>query len=302
LPLRDENGRSPIPASELEQVSQRIARFDRLFRTAYPQPKGIQAESYWNFRGSGKPYPYALNSLYKAWYCNDNVDRLMVGDETPTWAYVFVNHLNWFASFQKDFQVEGRPVYLLTARSGELKGRPAHAGIGNRNSNTGQTFSRAVLISRPGHSPVRPVPRRAFLEAFLARAEARHQTDLGFIARSSVEPARKAEVLRRTEAAYESDVAPAREKLRTLSPEEAAEPAFLGPLGIFGFKEFASAQKGGQELVYLDPKYFDRRLPAYVPQFVVVYWSWQNNPPSQNFRTEFERNIDLDAIAAMLDR
>ena len=77
LPLRDENGRSPVPTGEFKQVSQRIERFDRLFRAAYPQPKGIQVEAYWSFRGSGKPYPYAFTSLYKAWYCNDNIDALM---------------------------------------------------------------------------------------------------------------------------------------------------------------------------------------------------------------------------------
>ena len=78
LPLRDENGRSPVPTGEFKQVSQRIERFDRLFRAAYPQPKGIQVEAYWSFRGSGKPYPYAFTSLYKAWYCNDNIDALMI--------------------------------------------------------------------------------------------------------------------------------------------------------------------------------------------------------------------------------
>ena len=60
--LHDGNGRSPVPASELKQVSERIERIGRLFRAAYPEPKGIQAEAYWSFRGSGKPYPYALRS------------------------------------------------------------------------------------------------------------------------------------------------------------------------------------------------------------------------------------------------
>ena len=68
----------------------------------------------------------------------------------------------------------------------------------------------------------------------------------------------------------------------------AAEPAILGPLGTAGFKEFASEPRG-QALVF-------------APQLLVVYCSWENNSPSRAFRAEFERNVDLDALAALLDR
>jgi hypothetical protein len=302
MPLRNASSRTGLPRNDVNQVAERVDRIGRLLRAAYPEPKGMQAEASWDFRGSGRPYPYALNSLYKAWYCNTNVDKLMLGDETGTWAYAFVNHLNWFASAQKDFQVDGRPVYLLTPRSGELKGRPVYAGIHNSSSNTGQRFSRTVLVGRPGRSPLRPVTRRAFLEAFLARTEAREQSDLASLERSALDPVRKAEAQRRLQASYERDLQPARTRLKTLSVQEGGEPAILGPGGVVLFKDFASEQKGGQALVFLDPHYFDPRQPPYVPQFVVLYWSWDNNVPAQNFRAELERNIDLDAIAALLDR
>ena len=296
-----ERMRNGVPQADVQQVAQRVERIARLFRAAYPEPRGTEAVGYWDFRGSGRPYPYAFNSLYKPWYCNTNLGKLLVGEETFNWAHAFVNHLNWFAALQKDFQVDGRAVYLLTPRSGELKGRPAYAGIGNRTSNTGQTFSRAVLITRPGRSPLQPVTRQAFLQSFLATAEARQQKNLASLQQSSLDPARRAEALRKMQTSFERELAPARETLRTLSTQEGAEPAILGPLGTAGFKEFASEPRG-QALVFLDNSYFDRRLPPAAPQFLVVYWSWENNPPSHGFRAEFERNVDLDALAALLDR
>jgi len=299
--LQSEHWGKGLPKNDVQQVGERVERLGRLFRAAYPEPKGMQAEASWDFRGSARPYPYAFTTLYKAWYCNTNVDKLMLGDETGTWAYAFVNHLNWFASLQKDFQVEGRPVFLLTPRAGELKGRTAYAGIHNERSNTGEKFSRAVLVSRPGRSPIRPVTRRAFLEAFLAHAEARERNALASYDGVALDPARKAEKQRRLQASYEHDLQPVRDRLKALSAQEGSEPAILGPGGVAS-TDFASEQKGGRALVFLDRQYFDPRLRPDVPQFVVVYWRWDNNVPAQNFRAEFERNIDLDAIAALLDR
>ena len=288
------------------EVAARIDRLAQLFRAAYPEPRGMEALWYRTLSATplvaNGPWAYSLDSLYKAWFCNRNPQQLLLGDETATWAYAFVNHLGWFADSPKDFRVGGQPVLVLTRRSGDFKGLPAYQGIHNQTSNTGQRFSRTILVTRPGRSPFAAVTRKEFLEGYLAWAEARSSTQRSGLEKSALDPARKADALRRFDDWQAKQQAPVRAKLSAMAPGDAAQPAFLGPEGVFGFKDFSTEERGGRALVRVDPGYINRKLAPHVPQFVVVYWQWEKNVPSEAFREEFERRFDPSAVAGLLDR
>ena len=96
--------------------------------------------------------------------------------------------------------------------------------------------------------------------------------------------------------------APSRAKLSAMSPGDAVQPAIVGSDGVFGFKDFSTVEHGGREVVQVDPTYVDRKVAPHAPQFVVVYWSWEKNVPSEAFHEEFERGLDPSAVAALLDR
>jgi len=85
-----------------------------------------------------------------------------------------------------------------------------------------------------------------------------------------------------------------------MSPGEAEQPAYLTAPNLLQFKDFTPEAQGGRALVRLDPSYFDETAPRYAPQFVVVYWRWQKGVASENFRTEFERHFDPNAVAVHL--
>ncbi len=297
------SGRSSKARNE---VASRIDRLAQLFRAAYPEPRGMEAFWYRTLSAAplvaNGPWAYSLNSLYKAWDCNQHRHQLYLGDETATWAYAFVNHLGWFADSPKDFRVGGQPLLVLTKRSGVFKGVPAYQGIHNQTSNTGQRFSRTILVTRPGRSPFAAVTRKEFLEGYLAWAEARSTTQRSGLEKSGLDPARNADALRRFDDMQAKQQAPMRAKLSTMAPGDAAQPAFLGPEGVFGFKDFSSEERGGRALVRVDPGYLDRNLAPDVPQFVVIYWQWEKNVPSEAFREEFERRFDPSAVAGLLDR
>jgi len=302
---RADVGGSGIPAGDRAEVKARLDRIAKLFLSAYPEPRGVEAA--WYRALDARPllrsqHAYGFQSLYLEWACNPGVHRMLLGDETGTWAYAFVNHLGWFADQQKELTVEGHPTYFLTRRSGEFGGLPAYEGIHTQSSNTGASFSRAILVTRPGSSALLPVTRKEFLEAYLGAVEARIAPLIANIEKSSTDPTRKATAVaqRREQIAHLQQRA--RVRLASLSPAEAGEPALLTYGDLFDFKDFATEERGGRALVRLDRRYFEAKVPAYVPRFAVVYWRWQRSVPSEAFRAEFERRFDPAALAALLDR
>jgi hypothetical protein len=295
-----------LPATAVTEVNKRIDRIGEVFRAAYPEPKGMEAGWYRDLDGSpmvqNGPYAYSFRSLYRAWYCNPNTHKLLIGGETATWAYAFVNHLNWFAEPLKTLKVSGQTAFLLTHRVGTFRGLPSYEGIHNQSSNTGTTFSRTILVGRSGRSPLKPVTRRQFLEAYLAATQAQLDPMLADIDRSPLDPAKKAAAVEQRKDQISKLQAPARARLSAMSGAEGEQPAYLAPSSIVQFKDFTPEANGGRALVRLDPTYFDPKVPRAAPQFIVVYWRWQKNPPSENFKNEFERRFDPSALYALLDK
>ena len=168
-------GESYMKGAYAAQAITRLDKIQQLLQAAYPEPKGIEAAWYYSMEGSSfiknGPLPYTLSALFKAYYCNTNVKKLLLGDETGTWFYVWANKFAWFASEDEKFLVGNKPVYLLTKKLGELNGFPLYAGSDNVTSNTGTRFSKTILIARPGQLPYTPVSRKQYLIAFLKGKE-----------------------------------------------------------------------------------------------------------------------------------
>jgi len=84
------------------QAANHIDAISKLFQTAYSEPKGMEAAWYRTMGGdpliNNGPVPYQFNSLYLGWYCDNYKHKVVLGDETGTWAYAFVNCFNWFMS------------------------------------------------------------------------------------------------------------------------------------------------------------------------------------------------------------
>ena len=294
-----------IPANAAPEVAVRIDRIGQVFRAAYPEPRGMEASSYRDLEGpqilQPDPYAYAYRSTYLPWSCNTRNHKLQLGTETATWAYGFVNHLTWFAEPQKELKVAGQPTFLLSKRVGSFRGLPEYEGTNNQSSNTGQSFSRAVLVTRPNRSPLRTVTRKEFLEAYLAAVEARAAPMIASIEASALDAASKADAIKQRRDQVTKIQGTASARLSRMSPGEAEQPAFLTPPNLMQFKDFTPEAQGGRALVRLDRGYLENSVAKYAPQFIVVHWRWQKGVPSENFRTEFERRFDPNALVRLLD-
>jgi hypothetical protein len=335
-----------MKAGNQAQVISRIDKMQQLLQAAYPEPKGIEAGWY---RSMGGYYPsvnnsstaYELNALFKTYYCNTNLKKLLLGSETGNWFYVWANKLKWFAQQDDKFLVENKPVYLLSKKLGELNGFPLFAGNDNSTSNTGTKFSKTILISRPGQLPYTPVSRKQYLLAFLknkedgqksylesllkmpvrsdAEEEAYKQQQLervvnqekneqtkekaraNFLRGYKTAKQRQQEDIARLEKVYQQDIKAAQDYLTNRTGEELAKPAYLNNSYSGSFKEFAD-EKEGMMMVQVNSSYFNNKLPAHAPQFLVVYWSWNTEKSSLDFASHIENNFNFKALQAMLDK
>ena len=288
------------------------------------------------------PVPYQLQALFLAYFCNDYEKKIEAGGETGTWFYVWANQLNsWFAEYIKYYVIQKQPVYLLNKRIGELRGYPLYEGNYNKTSNTGTRYSRAIILTRTGQSPYLPVTQKQFLKAFLNYNEKRFPKTLAFQKNRTVKtdeeeeaekkknleiiervtPAdklarakenflrnyvtsrqRKEATIAQTIKSFEDDMKPARDLLADSLKQELGQPAILDFDNLLEFKEFSTEEKGGRQLVRLNPGYFDMTLPRYVAQLLIVYWSWDKGKAEENFKNQIEANFNFNALKEMIDK
>lgn len=261
------------------------------------------------------------------------------GGETGTWLYVWANQLHgWFAEYIKFYVIQKQPVYLLPKKTGVLNGYPLYEGNYNR---TGERYSRAIILTRTGQSPYLPVTQKQFLKAFLnynekrfvkslteqekrvvktdAEEEVNKKENLKILER--VTPANKLDKAKDNflknyvtdkqqkekwiadmKKQFEQDLKPARQLLADSLKPELQQPAILDFDNLLEFKEFTTEEKGGRQLVRLNPDYFNMTLPKYVPQILIVHWSWDDRKPANEWRTRIEKNFDFNALKEMLDK
>ncbi len=323
------------------QINSRIDAVSKLLQTAYPEPKGLEAKWYRSMEGiplvNNGPVTYQLNSLYLSWYCNSNLHKAMLGDETGTWSFVYMNSFGWLMTDQYDkaiIKIQGIQAWWMPKKVGEWKGVTLYETSGSPKNN------KAVLITRNNQLPYKPVTRLQFLHAMKEKIEADKKTQLDFqnkrtvrsdadedIARQhglegalkNVPPnrieQRKTDYLKhyktdrqrideniqQTETYYNSMLSPLTDELNKESDTELQQPAIVDNSSNI-FTGFTTDEKGGRMMVVVNNDYFKMNLPRYVPQMIVLYWSWDNNGPCQDFRKQFEENFPVDKLKAMIDK
>ncbi len=328
-----------FPSSQFSQLYSRLDKIAQMFQQAYPLPAGIEAEWYRSIRGAAivknGPVPYQFNSLYLGWYCNTNVHKLMLGDETGTWAYVFVNDLHWFLNDQYDqlwMKINNTTVYFLPLVKEQWKGMNVYAVSANHDK------SKAVLIMQSDQLPYKPVNRLSFLQAYKEKVETDKKNQLDAMSKTPPRTDAEEEKIKQNELAYieknypvanqakaierylknyKSDKQRREEDLQRSAKyyddrlkimedvwknetnEELRQPAIIE--NSINFKGFSTLEMG-RMLVVIDPSYFNMQLPKYVPQIIMLYWQWDNSAPAQNFKKQIEEKFPVEKLKEMIDK
>ena len=337
-PFPDES----FPKNQFPMANSRIDKMQKILQAAYPEPKGMEAIWNHSISGEpqikGGPTPYSLNAGFLGYYCSYEKKIVSAdearGGETGTWMYIWANQLNgWFAEFVKYYTIHKLPVYLLPKRMGVLNGYPLYEGI--------RKFSNAIIITRSGQTPYLPVTQKQFLKAFINYKEKKFVKNLALETDRSVRTdaeeeeamrkgweyqskfykgdvavRRKAEYFKNyisdkqrkelnitlLKTSFGDDLKPARKLLADSLNTDLEIPALLDLDNLLLFKQFIAEKNGGQELVRLNPDYFDLSLPKYIPQLLIVHWSWDDRIPANYWRTRIEKNFDFNALKEMIDK
>ncbi|MEO5942405.1 MAG: hypothetical protein ABIP30_15580 [Ferruginibacter sp.] len=329
------------------QIISRLDKMQQVIQAAYPEPRGIEAG--WSRSMGGyfeslnkNSVAYDLNIMFFSWYCNSHVKKLLLGGEASSSLNIWANKFKWFASKNEDFTIDSNPVYLLTKKTGDANGFTVFEGNDNGTRNTGTTFSKTILISRPGQLPYTTINRNKYLTVFLKnKAEAYRQSKEGLLKRKvrseaeeevyknqqiekevnkpgnelvkekaksnflrgyTTERQRLQKDLDNEEERYQKDIQAANDYLKSTSAAELNKPAYVENTSYsYSFKKFGN-EKDGRAIVQVNNNYFNIKLPAYVPQFLVVYWYWNTEKASLDFDSQIEKNLDFKLLQAMLDK
>jgi hypothetical protein len=105
----------------------------------------------------------------------------------------------------------------------------------------------------------------------------------------------------RSEEVYRKDIQAATAYLANTTAEELDKPAYLRSGYVGYFREFAKPSEGGM-MVQVNESYFNNKLPAHVPQFIIAYWRWNKEKPSLDYASHIENNFNFKALQEMLDK
>jgi hypothetical protein len=325
-------GDANMPAlKSIDQFVKRIDKISLLFLQAYPEPRGTQPEWYRNVDGDpvvpGGPTPYEFNSLLQYWYCNQNLNRLMVSGETGNWGMVFINSLKGFLWDQQDrlkLSVDNSSVYLLPNPAGEWKGHALYDFSDG---------SRSIILLRDNKKPWRSISRGQYLRALKSywqnekkksaegfeEAIADHKKTIReWQTKKDISEAFRTEIITSLEKdldAWKNNQKPQMEKINKYWDDKIAvidnyldqfaaelqKPAILDRSLADNFEgTFSEIGRGGQMLVTPDESYFNKQLPGYIPQLMVLRWKWQNDVTGLYWKSCFEEKFQVVKLVGML--
>jgi len=330
--------RDSVPAARQPAILKRLDGIAEMFREAYPEPRGTAAEGYKSIRRfseerEGGPAQYGYVSLYKTWMCVRSTGQIELAGETGNWAYAQINSLRFLLKPLTDasLDIDGHPtkVWMLARRTGTLRGETVYEPW------MGLSYGRAVVFTREGRVPWKPVSQKQYLDALAAwwkaqaaGADAAADTVVRGLEESIAEikrtmtGAQRETVLAEMERAL-ADARAARpaadpkaakglaaqlkqiEDYRAAHSEtELAQPAVI-PAGMsLGLPEsFSQESEGGHMLVQVDDSYFQANAPADAVQYIALLWrSETDSVASDAWRDSFERRFPLDRLKALVER
>jgi hypothetical protein len=274
-----------LPRSEWKYVRARQDSMSKIFKEAISDLSGFEARWYRGARGGSYtvngPVPYTFQSLYLSYYCNSNYKKMVLGDETANWHHVFVNHYNWFCKRLGDWDYKGDGkkimIFLLPPKVGTWKGRTLYAPLIH------SPHARAVVIGHNNKLPWRSLTRKEYLlglKSYLQEMKLKYG-DGG-----------------KTEEMNKID-----QYIAGNNEELLNAPAVVPARNGLSFKgKWEDEENGGSRVIVFSSAYWNKDLPRYAPQFMILYWHWDDDPISLTTRDQLEENFPLEKLKAMIDK
>jgi hypothetical protein len=286
-----------LPKSQYRFVYERIDKMIQLFKDAIPDLSATEPRWYRGIRGypynENGPVPYTANTLYFNYYCNNIRNKPELGDETWYWFQIFVNHYNWFCKKVDEWDInnDGKMIviYKLPPKAGKWKGVTVYE------PETIRGHSRAVVIAHNGKLPWHTLTKKQYLTGLKNSIEAKKK--------NALTPQLKEEYRAKSEKYWDDQLKPVTDYLSSHSEEELKEPAILEKNStIIGFNGRFGEESNGIKVVAFSTAYWNKDLPRYAPQFMILHWMWSDYIFGNAVRQQFEENFDLGKLRSLIDK
>lgn len=325
-----------FPSSQYTFSYRRLDSITAMLKFVYPDPRGMEVVYYYNVGNRplfpNAPAAYSHNSLYKEYFYVKSTGKILLNDETPTWVHVYVNYFNWFVSYRYgNWMIDGKAteVFSLMQRDGTWNGLPLY-------KKTTQREERAVLISRDGQLPYILLTQKQYLLALRSnwenkiRENRKYHEDQEKNRREQIEkmkvnktmdPAIKEKALANLQKDYdyyiknqptyisksdqyfEKKIVLINNYISSHSESELQQAVEATVPGDFdGSFEPKSKKVVPTQFARINPAYFKKELPRYIPQFIVLYWTWGNYTSSLEIKKSLEEKFPVHRLKALLDK
>ena len=284
------------PANLFPLLNKKVDSIAAIFRQAYPNLRGTNAFWYSSLDEgvlyNGAPWSYAYRSGFMYYYYNTAAKKIIPTGETGTWAYAFVNRVFWlFDQTQMNIEADGqtRAVWLFPHEKGEWNGHTLYEPV----THGGQNAS-AIMLTKNGRLPYKPVSQLQYLQSLRKIREKEKQESNAKVDKSL------AQVLQKQNEFWDKELKTIDDYISNTDKATLAQQAIVTNWRIFKGSFPTLKEKNAFKLVYIDPEYFNSKLPSYTPQFIVVYWRWNNNAPGRYFKQQLEQHFRADRLKAMI--
>ncbi len=286
-----------FPKSQYRQVYERVDKMLQLFKETITDLTGTEPRWYRALRGSSfsdnGPVPYSINTLYFNYYCNSIQKKPVLGDETRTWFHVFVNQYSWFCQKVDEWDInnDGKMIYIyrLPPKAGKWKGITVYE------PDTHRGYSRAIVLGHNGKLPWHTLTKKQYLTGLKIDLETKKKNALA---------AQLKEQYRASNEKYWNDLLkPVTDYLANHSDDELKEPAIIDPSSpIITFNGKFGNESDGIKLVCFSTAYWNKDLPRYAPQFMILYWMWDGYIFAGPIKQQLEENFPVEKLKALIDK
>lgn len=286
-----------LPRSQYPLVYERIDKMVQLFKDAIPDLSATEPRWQRGIRGypynENGPVPYTVTTSYFNYYCNNNLNKTVLGDETWNWFHIYVNHYNWFCKKVDEWDInnDGKKIviYRLPPKVGQWKGVTVYG------PDIHSPWSRAVVIGHNGKLPWHTLTKKQYLTGLKNDLEVKKKNALATQPRDQVRV--------KIEKYWNDLLNPVTDYLTTHSEEELKEPAILEQnSAVVSFSGRFGEESNGVKVIAFSTAYWNKDLPRYAPQFMILYWMWDEYIFSSAIKQQFEDNFDLGKLRSFIDK
>jgi len=313
-----------------QEAMRRITNIHELVKQIYPEPMG--SDGYWRGAYSKSDFAYTIQYVTQdgrtqkeylkrrevegwkyymilfAWICSENANEMWNGYPDAGGGNAINVYANYLPVLTGEFSdddvwtIDGRPIKAKMPVVGKWKGYDMMATNGGYYADQNNEWY--ILITRKDMLPYVPVTRKQYLDRAIAYIT-KFYDKMITLNEQVPDQTEKADNKKRYMTAKDVAVKNLQNELEKATKEGSlSAPAIVRPDAHFQTEGamFLPESQGGVMLTTENPDYFRKDLPAYVPQFFVLSWSWGKAKWETDFRKAIEEKFPIEKLQAMIDK